>query len=346
MRSNENEALNRDVSLWAINHNNLLEDPTEFRAPGYLQGDPTLGPPPLLLLFAATEGRTDIVGAKTAAVSIVLRQRDVLIFDQVKQPAMDKGLPKHWRQLLSDEMWEVHADVLALCYVLDAFILYACNDGVLRAHPRNNPQSVYHVESVQSLVYQMSSLYNVVAIIHSVDVLEVRAVQRKDTDPFIQFSDVLFRATMVDASHAPLLYGPYVVYRSQQEGAWMRVAYDVAAAADKRPERVKVPFHAGWSIVAIKSANWRYWTFSLRNPCTNEVEDFFLFAGGSGIKPFLVAKCIDCGLNASHLCGACETVGFCPAHGAESKHHGKCATVAMNTLSLPFWFHSFTPPAR
>ncbi len=174
MRSNENEALNRDLSLWAVNHNNLLDDPREFRAPGYLRGDPTLAPPPLLLLlFTATEGRTDIVDAKTATASIVLRQRDVLVFDQLKQSAIDTGLPKQWRQLLSDEVWEMHADVVATCYVLDAFLLYACDDGVLRAHPRNNPHSVYHVEDMQSLVYQMTSLYNI-AIIHSVDVPCVR----------------------------------------------------------------------------------------------------------------------------------------------------------------------------
>jgi hypothetical protein len=340
VRTNESETLNRDLPLWAINHNNLLEDVSEFRAPGYLHGDPTLGLPPLLLLVAATEGRTDIAGANTATASIVLRQRDVLVFDQVKQP-VSKVTPKHCRELLSDEVWEVHANVVASCYVLDAFLLCACDDGVLRAHPRNNPHSIYHVEDVHSLVYQMTSLYNVVAMIHSVDVLEVRAVQRKSEDPFIHFSGVLFRASMVDANHAPLLYGPYVVYRSLQEGAWVRVAYD-SAATDKRPELVKVPFHAGWSIVAIKSANWRYWTFALRNPRTDAVEDFFVFVGGSAIKPFLLAKCIECGADASHLCGTCEEVGFCAEHGGESKHPERCAV----NVSFPLWLHSFAPPAR
>jgi hypothetical protein len=60
------------------------------------------------------------------------------VFDQVINNAGKK--PKHWRQLLTDQVFEIRDnDVTAACYVLDAFLLYASQDGVLRAHPRGNP---------------------------------------------------------------------------------------------------------------------------------------------------------------------------------------------------------------
>ncbi len=88
---------------------------------------------------------------------------------------------------------------------------------------------------------------------------------------------------------------------------------------------VKVPFHAGWSIVAVKNANWRYWTLVLRNPQTETLEDFFLVSvvGGGGGKatPFLLAPlCVECGIKATHLCGSCLSVGFCIDHGQENAH--------------------------
>ena len=107
-----------DPSLWAINHNDLSEDPNEFLAPPFLLGDATLMSdefPPLLI--AATEGRTDIPGVKTAVCAITIRQRDVLLFDQLTHQV---ETPKNWRHLLTDEVWEAHADVTASCYVLDS----------------------------------------------------------------------------------------------------------------------------------------------------------------------------------------------------------------------------------
>jgi hypothetical protein len=29
---------------------------------------------------------------------------------------------------------------------------------------------------------------------------------------------------------------------------------------------IKIPYYAGWNIVAIKNVNWRYWTVTLQKP--------------------------------------------------------------------------------
>jgi hypothetical protein len=333
IRTNREENLKRDLSLWALNHNTQLENPEDFLAPPFLQGDPTLTSAPLI---AACEGRIDIAGAKTACLALSMRRSETLIFDQIKQEQEEKTGPKHWRQLLTQELWERSGGVItASCYVLDAFLLYGCDDGTLRAHPRGNPQSTYHVRDMQSRIYQLTSLYNVVAIIHSAHVLEVWQVSRRTEDPFLQFRP-LYRATNVDTNHAPLLYGPYVVFRAMLDGAWMRVQYEVPEPARQQSEAVKqlvkVPFHAGWSIVGIKNANWRYWTLVLRNPQTKTLEDYFLITapmGGEGpvAPPFLLALlCAECGEKATHLCGACMSVGFCIEHGQENGHRewGAC----------------------
>jgi len=47
--------------------------------------------------------------------------------------------------------------------------------------------------------------------------------------------------------HWPLLYGPYVIYRSL-DGSWYRVIFDTSAAPVK--ELIKVPFKAGWTLVS------------------------------------------------------------------------------------------------
>ena len=114
---------------------------------------------------------------------------------------------------------------------------------------------VYHVENMQSLVPQLTSLYNVVALIHSHFVLEVCKVERREDDPFLRFH-LLYRTQMVDAAHAPLLYGPYVIFASLG-GNWYRVKYDGTAMAEdnKQQELIRVPFKAGWTIEAVKTAN-------------------------------------------------------------------------------------------
>ena len=148
-----------------------------------------------------------------------------------------------------------------------------------------------------------SLLYNVVALVHSYDTLKVRLIEKQAEDPFLRFR-TLFITKMVDASHRPLLYGPYVIYRSL-DGSWYRVMYDAAAPVVK--ELIKVPFKAGWTLVSVKNANWRYWTVVLRAPREeHQAEEYILFAGGLARpsdqhKISLIATCVHCGENASHL---------------------------------------------
>jgi hypothetical protein len=309
-----------ELSNWAINHNTMQENPQDFRSPPFLHG--TDDDPPLV---ACTEGRSDVANAKTALSAITVRGRDLLFFDQLKQNDKKK---KHWRQLLTDEVAEPRRiPVTSTCVVLDAFLLYASQDGALRAHPRGNPKSTYHVEELHSLVPHMTSLYNVVALIHSYSVLEVRRVERYEDDPFLRFN-LLFADQAADVAHPPLLYGPYVIYRAL-DGTWYRALYDT----QRRPvvrEEIKVPFKAGWTIVSIKNANWRYWTIVLKSPrTTNIVEEHLLFAGGlhggdGSPKPFLIAQCIQCGTKATGLCSSCLNVGFCKEHGETHDHLETC----------------------
>jgi hypothetical protein len=222
------------------------------------------------------------------------------------------------------------------CMVLDSYLLYASNDGVLRAHPRGNPKSVYHVEQIDSLVLHMTSLYNVVALIHSHDTLEVRHVEKQAEDPFLRFRTV-FQTKMVDASHRPLLYGPYVIFRSL-DCSWQRVLYD---ARNVLNEPIKIPFKAAWTIVSIKNANWRSLTVALRAPQGEEQQEYVVLAGGivrdssAATKLALVASCIECGQVASHVCGGCENVGFCEEH-AEHEHRDTCQFQKKKIISALF----------
>jgi hypothetical protein len=315
---------NFELSNWSINHNNLTENPEDFAAPPFLHGDPTL----TSVIVASTEGRNDIPNAKTAMCSVMIRQCDTLLFDQVKQD--HTMTPRYWRQLLTDELWEPRGiPIASACFVLDSFLLFASHDGILRAHPRGNPNSVYHVENLQSLVPQMTSLYNVVALIHSHQVLEVRRVERQDDDPFLRFH-LLYRTQLADPAHAPLLYGLYVIFASL-DGSWYRVKYDIASSDDKYKEPIRVPFKAGWTIEAVKSANWRYWTLEVKSTATKQVEELVLFAGGlrgdgGSARPFLAAACIECGIAASHLCENCMNVGFCHEHGETHQHREACVS--------------------
>ena len=127
-----------DPSMWALNHNNLLEDPREFLSPPFLRGEMVKG----AVFVAATEGRIDVPG-KTAAVAVTMIGSQTLVFDQALTAERERPA-QNWRELVTSELDEP-VPVSASCFVLDAFLVMAGIDGVLRAHPRNNPQSVYHV---------------------------------------------------------------------------------------------------------------------------------------------------------------------------------------------------------
>ncbi len=163
--------------------------------------------------------------------------------------------------------------ISASCYVLDWLLLLASNDGVIRAHPRSNPKSEYYIEDLHSLVSQMTSLYNIVAIIHSYCTLEVRRVIRIAEDPFIYFN-MLYRFRGVDCDHVPLLYGPYVIFAGL-DGVWYRVMYD--GCASQQREEIKIPYHAGWKILLVKNATWKYLTIVVQHPTSKQVEELFLF---------------------------------------------------------------------
>jgi hypothetical protein len=94
----------------------------------------------------------------------------------------------------------------------------------------------------------------------------------------------------------------------------------------KLKELIKVPFKAGWMIMSVKNANWRYWTVVLKSP-RGEVEEFILFSGDLEVsnKPF-IAACIDCGERATHLCKKCVNVGFCLKH-TNHQHPKNCPVI-------------------
>lgn len=258
-----------DVSLWAINHNNMMDsNPESFMEPPFLHGDATLQGPQSVFL-CSTEGRK---GVGNACATVIVRQRDILTFDKVLSPCYNTTR-RHWRQLVTHER-QSHSGipVSAACYVLDSLLLVATHDGILRAHPRNNLHSTYHVEEFHSLVSQMTGLYNVVAIIHSYHILEVRHVMKQSADPFLRFG-IAYSTTNADCNYSPLLYGPYVIYRGL-DGIWYRVLYDKpGSSAQPQKEEIKLPHRAGWKIVSIKNANWSRWTIVLQNPETKHLVD-------------------------------------------------------------------------
>jgi hypothetical protein len=120
--------------------------------------------------------------------------------------------------------------------------------------------------------------------------LEVRLVTRIAEDPFIRF-EVLYQTRGVDCDCAPLLYGPYVIFAGL-DGCWYRVRYDCIARPENpkiekekngRPvmmhrEEIRIPHHAGWRIVSVKNANWRYWTLVVQEPITGVTSELLLFA--------------------------------------------------------------------
>ena len=169
--------------------------------------------------------------------------------------------------------------VSAACYVLDEYLLLAHHDGVLRAHPRRNPHSVYRVEDLGSLVTRMTSRFNVVALIRDCWVLEVRRVFKRhdNQDPFIGF-DLLYSVSFADGDYAPLLYGPYVVFRGL-DGTWYRVCYDnhddekkKTTAAAREAIALPLSYSAahGWRIETINHASLESMTMILRNLRTGQ----------------------------------------------------------------------------
>jgi hypothetical protein len=135
-------------------------------------------------------------------------------------------------------------------------------------------------------------------------------VIRVPEDPFVQFS-VLYQTRGVDCDHPPLLYGPYVLFAGL-DGCWYRVLYDTSSVAvsgvvepfpikakdesvetksngsgkfdamDRvHKEEIGIPYHAGWRIVSIKNANWRYWTLVVQEPITGAMSELLLFANGA-----------------------------------------------------------------
>ena len=278
-----------EYSFWALNRNTLKESPEDFLQPPFLKGDETLRTIPLVCAIESPR----------MTLAVILRQREILLFDHFKQD--EKKTVRHWRHVLTDELWEPRAiPIVAYCFILDAYLLYASADGILRAKPRNNPHSTYHVRDVKSLVIHMISLYNVLAIVYSHNILEVWHIARIKDDPYIRFES-LFRHIGVDSRHAPLLYGPYVIYQSF-EGTWYKHNYEQQGS---RSTLVKMPFQM--TVVNIQNANWKYWSVILRNAGK---EDEFQFSS----SPSKIMSCIDCGEKAKYLCGKCLEVGFCEKH--------------------------------
>lgn len=282
-QASENRA---NLNLWAVNHNEGEDEDDDFVAPGQLQGDYTLFRNPIV---ASTEARLGLPGdVRISCFAATIRKRDTLFFDSGVSRRTDA---LHWKQLLTTEIHEArNIPVTASCFVLDSFLLFASEDGILRAHPRKNPLSVYHVEDLGQVVTQMTSLYNIVAIVLPDSyTLEVRAVTKTETDPFIQFRTV-FKEGNIDPDYRPLLYGGFVLFATLR-GEWKRARYD----APLGPVVEVIPSlldWKGWRLASVKNANWRYWTVVMERS-ENEREELMLFTGPEnhkGVVPFLVGE--------------------------------------------------------
>ena len=123
-----------------------------------------------------------------------------------------------------------------------------------RRRPAQQSALAYHVEDMATPVTHLTAQYNVVALIHSQHVPEVRNVTRRPDDPFLSFPRVLFHTRLADPDYAPLFYGPYCIYRSL-DATWYQVIYE---QPQNLREPIQIPFRAGWRLIAIKTANWRY----------------------------------------------------------------------------------------
>jgi hypothetical protein len=283
----------QELRWWTLNRNVFLEDECDFVLPLRLDGGHASSNHTVDVLLR--KGDPIFVAVAEGCFSVVLGGKVVLVFDAHKKSGPrrvtksddEQHSRENWRNHLIEQFVEPNRSgfardekyhnsatvIMASCYVLDWLLLLASNDGVIRAHPRSNPKSEYYIENVHSLVSQMTSLYNVVAIIHSYCTLEVRRAIRIAEDPFIHFN-MLYRFLGVDCDHAPLLYGPYVIFAGL-DGVWYRVMYDGCASQER--EEIKIPYHAGWKILLVKNANWKYLTVVIQHPTSKQVEELFLF---------------------------------------------------------------------
>jgi hypothetical protein len=319
--------LQQDLRLWVLNRNVMLDNEDDFVIPSW--SSPSSFDPDVSvdgLIQSEVELHHDpvfVAATSDGCLAVVIGGDVVLVFDQKANVNKKKEQRREetWRDLLTAEFvidrriepraGGVKLTVTAACYVLDSFLLLATTDGIIRASPRNNPKSEYYVENLGSLVSHLVSLYNVVAVIHSYCILEVRLVTRIADDPFMRF-EVLYQTRGVDCDHPPLLYGPYVLFAGL-DGVWYRVLYDtssVGVTEDVKPfpvrakdekleaksdserkkviamdmvhkEEIWIPYHAGWRIMSIKNANWRYWTLVVQEPTTGAMSELLLFANGA-----------------------------------------------------------------
>ena len=284
----------QDFRFWTLNRNVFVEnEESDFVVPLRLDGSSNdnhgsdvglTNDNPVLVASTVCDG---------SCFAVVLAGRVVVVFDSDTQ---QQKWPNHemaqgavaargetWRNLLTDQFVEpIRANsemvsvITATCFVLDTFLLVASNDGVLRAHPRSNPKSEYFVENVHSFVAQMASLFSIVALIHTYSTLEVRQVFNTADDPFFRF-ELLYRFHDVDCDHCPLLYGPFVIFAGL-DGAWYRVLYDGFNSGGQEREEIEIPGYAGWKILSVKNANWKYLTVVMEHPSSKQiVEELFLF---------------------------------------------------------------------
>jgi hypothetical protein len=317
--------LQQDLRLWVLNRNVMLDNEDDFVIPSWSSSfdpDASIDGAAVGSEVEIHYGPVLVAATGDGCLAVVIGGDVVLFFDQKANvnKKKEQRREENWRDLLTAEFvidrriepraGGVKLTVTASCYVLDSFLLLATNDGIIRACPRNNPKSEYYVEKVDSLVSQLTSLYNMVAVVHSYCILEVRLVTRIAEDPFIRF-EVLYQTRGVDCDHPPLLYGPYVLFAGL-DGVWYRVMYDtssVGVTEDIKPvpvrakdgkleaksggskrlsamdmaqkEEIRIPYHAGWRIMSIKNANWRYWTLMVQEPITGAMSELLLFTNGT-----------------------------------------------------------------
>ena len=109
--------------------------------------------------------------------------------------------------------------------------------------------------------------------------LEVRRVFKRhdNQDPFIGF-ELLYSVSFADGDYAPLLCGPYVVFRGL-DGTWYRVCFDNHDDEKKTPARaareaiaLPLPYSAahGWRIETVDHASLESMTMTLRNLRTKQ----------------------------------------------------------------------------
>jgi len=309
-----------DPSNWSINRRD--QDPSRFQAPAYLDGDVHLGPQ---VIVSSIPGRLDKQRTIRNGVTAVVMQRvpngsELVLLDQVQQQDMVLQ-PKDWTLLITFATDITGEKVVACCWVLDKYLLVAMESGTLWARPRGNPRSTYYVGQRKG-IQQLASLYNVLVVVTE-HILSVYKVESTNSDPFFQFNTLLYEDKLTDALVKPLLYGPYVLYR-RMDSSWVRANYET-----HQTYPIQVPFHAAWSIVGIKAANWRYWTLVLQHPQTKEWQDHMLLVGGVkvdeerdyGLKPFLIASCVVCGEQATVKCAyGCSGVRYCETNRNDKGH--------------------------